>query len=63
MEEKMMEIQRKLMEVIIAQRLVKEEDLDLLFEETKKANNVNAEEYDKIVKAIKENIGYNNEDE
>ena len=56
------ELNNKLKEVIIAQRLVKEGDLDLLFEETKKANNVNEGDYTKMIDEIKSDIGYGKEE-
>jgi len=51
------ELRSKLIDVIISQRLVKEEDLDLLFNETLKSNIVGKEEYQDMVREIKEHIG------
>lgn len=52
------QLKTKLMDIIVSQRLVQQKQLDYLFRETGKANNVKEEVYENMVGEIKEDIGY-----
>jgi len=52
------ELKIKLLERIISLRLVKEEQLNQYFEDTKRANQVDEDKYAEIIQQIKTEIGY-----
>jgi hypothetical protein len=52
------ELKEQLLDIIISKRIVKEEDIDTLFDKTKAANDLNEDEYTKIIQEIKAEIGY-----
>lgn len=52
------ELYRKLRDGIVSQRLVDKDQLDKLFADTKDANQVDPEAFDRMISELKEELGY-----